>query len=394
MALPPDWDVVDESYSFEAYKHDFEKKYDSAEIEFHRKTIFQQNLRKIVDHNRQKRNKNDGGHALGVNHLMDLEPHELPFGYDKSLARELNHPTTVSDSRRRDMALMYQLPLPIEMEDVSKLPDFVDWRWKSAVTPVKDQGMCGSCWAFASIGALESNVALETSLLVDLSPQELVSCVPNPRECGGDGGCLGSIAQLAYTYVAQHGIVEEWKFGYESYGGKDMECSLKERQSSPLFAQAFATIEGFAATALNDYVGLMNVVAKVGPVVVSVAASSWGLYGGGVFSPSSDSADYDLNHAVVLDGYGTDAESGEDYWLIRNSWSPRWGEGGYIRLKRQDPATMEDPEEDCGMDVTPSDGDACRKDENGNPVEPPAIKICGTSGVYYQGVIPVGVRLV
>merc|ERR1712232_585850 len=116
--------------------------------------------------------------------------------------------------------------------------------------------------------------------------------------------------------------------------------------------ESVAAISSHVNLPPNDYKTLMNVVAKLGPVSVTVASHRWALYKGGVFEvgdkwkPSAT----DLNHAVVLMGYGTDGESGDDYWLVRNSWGLFWGEDGYIRLKRADPSTLDDPESDCGMD--------------------------------------------
>lgn len=101
-----------------------------------------------------------------------------------------------------------------------------------------------------------------------------------------------------------------------------------------------------------------------------------------------------MNHLVVLEGYGTDEETGEDYYLVRNSWGPRWGEAGYIRLKRVDPATLDDPDEVCGIDETPADGVACTIDDHGNPFRPPNEKICGNSGILYDVTIPLGAHLV
>ena len=95
----------------------------------------------------------------------------------------------------------------------------------------------------------------------------------------------------------------------------------------------------------------------------------------------------------MLEGYGTDATTGEDYWLVRNSWGPRWGEKGYIRLLRVDPATLDDPDSDCAMDTTPSDGVSCTKDDNGNDIVPPPAKICGNSGILYDSTIPIGGHL-
>lgn len=99
------------------------------------------------------------------------------------------------------------------------------------------------------------------------------------------------------------------------------------------------------------------------------------------------------DHLVVLDGYGEDPMTGEQYWLIRNSWSPLWGENGYIRLWRVDPSTLSDPEMDCGIDTTPADGIACTQNEDDNEIIPPPVKICGNSGILYDATIPIGGHL-
>jgi cathepsin L len=229
----------------------------------------------------------------------------------------------------------------------------VDWRRKGGVTtPIKNQGGCGSCWAFAATAALESHIALQTSTLFSLSMQELVSCAPNPKDCGGQGGCTGSTAELAYDFVARHGVAEEWSFAYQSYHGARVNCTIlpdeedhheEEDSDSPnlrlgrakdvedpaapgdaMVKGAVASIVGFSNLPSNQYATLLIAVANMGPVVVNVAASGWGLYKGGVFN-DDHAKTRDINHAVVLEGYGTDQETGEDYWLIRNSWGPRWG---------------------------------------------------------------------
>jgi cathepsin L len=156
---------------------------------------------------------------------------------------------------------------------------------------------------------------------------------------------------------------------------------------------AVASIVGFSSLLSNHYDSLLAAVGTLGPVVVNVAASGWGLYKGGIFDDES-LENRDINHAVVLEGYGTDQETGQDYWLIRNSWGPFWGEDGYIRLKRVDPTTLDDPAIDCKMDVTPADGIACTKDDDGNDITPKAVLVCGTSGVLFDGVLPIGGHLV
>lgn len=299
----------------------------------------------------------------------------------------------------------------IEKEfDTEELPSHVDWRTdsktgKPTATPVKSQGHCGSCWAFASTAALETHISLSSpdNLLTSLSVQEIVSCVQNPNHCGGGGGCGGSTAELAYDFIAQHGIVDEWRFGYQNYDNPhQIQCTLKDPGSdtgssldhSPsFFEDTVATVEGFVKLPSNNYTALMHTVAKIGPVVVNVAADNWRFYEKGVFSDHGHSvARTDINHVVVLMGYGTDAKTGEDYWLVRNSYGPFWGEGGYIRLKRVNPATLVQPDADCGMDVRPADGIGCTKRTNDTAVKPPAVKVCGTSGVLFDPVLPIGAR--
>eukprot|EP00562_Extubocellulus_spinifer_P003909 CAMPEP_0178524390 /NCGR_PEP_ID=MMETSP0696-20121128/29616_1 /TAXON_ID=265572 /ORGANISM="Extubocellulus spinifer, Strain CCMP396" /LENGTH=427 /DNA_ID=CAMNT_0020155719 /DNA_START=19 /DNA_END=1302 /DNA_ORIENTATION=- len=397
-AVPPRSDELDSSYTFHQYVRDFDKGYEPNSDEWNkREQIFGRNLATILEHNERYYSEDSvvrgGGslldgkkptHTLGINHLSDLEPNEMHKGFDKG-----GHPAFQSEaatSVARALSSDHKMDLPFQIDDVSALPYHVDWRKEGVVTPVKDQGMCGSCWAFASTAVLESHIAVRTGTLFDLSPQELVSCVPNPHSCGGTGGCAGATAELAFDYVAgnEHGIVQEYQNGYSSYYGKDGKCKKPKG--------AVATIDGYAVCPTNDYSCLMNAVAKTGPVVVAVAASSWGFYEGGVFTSdlSKGGAETDLNHAVVLVGYGTDEQTKEPYWLVRNSWRPTWGEGGYIRLKRTDPSALADPDEDCGTDATPMDGMACDTDDDGNKLPPTPVKICGTSGVLFDAVIPVG----
>jgi cathepsin L len=229
--------------------------------------------------------------------------------------------------------------------------------------------------------------------------QELVSCAPNHHHCGGSGGCQGSTAELALEFVAQKGMVDESHMGYRSYDGRDtVPCSLKG-PTKGLFADAVADVRGYVRLPSNNYTALMQAVAKIGPVIVNVAANPWRFYKSGVFTPSGkkSSDQTDINHVVVLMGYGTDEATGEDYWLVRNSWGARWGEEGYIRLKRVDFATLPHPDSECGMDVRPADGIACSVDDDArhhhHHITPPAVKVCGTSGILFDPVMPIGARM-
>ena len=266
-------------------------------------------------------------------------------------------------------------------------------------TPVKSQGQCGSCWAFASTAVLESHIAIQTGYLYDLSPQELVSCAKNPYHCGGSGGCNVATADIAFTLVQQYGIVQEWQFGYQDNNAQIINCTLTTSEAvltnntnRTYFHGSVASITDYMVLPSNNYTVLMNVVAKYGPVAVSVACLPWHFYQSGIFyAPmnSSITSTTDLDHLVVLEGYGTDVDTREDYWLVRNSWGPRWGEHGYIRLKRQ--SWNNEEEKECGYDTTPADGTACTIDpETGNEIVPLPQKICGNSGILFDSAVPIG----
>lgn len=183
-------------------------------------------------------------------------------------------------------------------------------------------------------------------------------CSPNPNHCGGTGGCEGATSEIAFDYLAgSAGAVEEYEIGYNAYYAGDSPCAVTA-DTLPK-----ATISGYTKLPENNYTALMNAIAQVGPIAVSVDASTFHSYESGVFSGCNQEQP-DINHAVTLVGYGE--ESGQKYWLVRNSWSPTWGELGYIKVARSDA-----DEEVCGMDVTPHDGSACDGEDE-------AVKVCGT----------------
>lgn len=253
----------------------------------------------------------------------------------------------------------------------SALPDAVDWRSKSGVvTEVKDQGGCGSCWAFSATETLESAYAIQTGEPAPvLSPQQIVSCSPNPNHCGGAGGCSGSIQTLAFNYTMNAGITTEADYPYQGVTGT---CNTKK--ITPV-----AKNSGFVALTPNDYNQLATAVSTVGPVAISLAAGTvgWQIYGGGVYSGACG---YDMDHAVQLVGYGT--EGAKMYWIVRNSWGPSWGESGYIRIERYG-----DGKEPCGVDKTPGDGEACEGDNTPRTY-------CGVCGLMGSSSYPTGLTKV
>ncbi|KAH8063741.1 transferase [Aureococcus anophagefferens] len=209
----PRWHELSEEYAFEQYKADFGKSYAPQEDD-ERRVIFEARLKSILDHN-----TNPSTYKKGVNALTDRTDDERRAlnGRDKALA-----------ASRPRAALAAPAPL-------AALPATFDWRDRrpSVLTAVKDQGQCGSCWAFASTETIESHVALNTGELVELAPQHLVSCAANVCDCGGTGGCGGSIAELAFEYVQTHGMATEWTYPYTAgLDGKSGSC--RYNASSPI----------------------------------------------------------------------------------------------------------------------------------------------------------------
>jgi len=355
-SLPPRWHQL-EGYTFEQYVHDFKIDMTSSHPEWSiRKSLFMAELTRVRAHN----NKNLSWKE-GVNKFSYLTHNEKKSMLGRSKGAHQNH-----KPNHRIEADLSQLSTPTD-----QLPSRVDWRESYIMTAVKDQGYCGSCWAFASTAVIESHVAKETGLLYDLSVQQMAACAPNPDSCGGTGGCYGSTAELAFDYVAgSSGLLEEFQYGYTAYYGTTGSCLTSSSTPS-------ATITGYVQLPTNNNTALINAVSKIGPIAVSVDASSWSAYESGIYD-GCDQSSPDIDHAVVLAGYGED--NGSKYWLIRNSWSPAWGEYGYIRLAR--PAS-----EYCGIDVTPQNGVACAGDTD-------PVKVCGTCGVTFDSAYPIGAKLV
>lgn len=210
-----------------------------------------------------------------------------------------------------------------------EVPNKIDWRQQGAVTPVKDQGQCGSCWAFSATGALEGQHFRKTNRLVSLSEQNLVDC---SKDYGNDG-CNGGLMDNAFKYInVNKGIDTETSYPYEA---KDDTCRYNLNDVG-------AEDKGFVDIPSGNEKKLKEAVATVGPVSVAIDAAnpSFQLYASGVyFEPQCSSEN--LDHGVLAVGYGTDKKSG-DYWLVKNSWGDSWGDDGYIKMSRN-------KENNCGI---------------------------------------------
>jgi len=271
---------------------------------------------------------------------------------------------------------------------------FMNWTKLESSTQIKDQGGCGSCWAVATANVLDAHSEIYGSGH-KFSAQELVNCVPNPHECGGAGGCDGATIELALHWALNRGLVDEDE---EPYDGSDGACMKTAPASLQLPGYAGEdnhlleiTTPGMHHASVgavgpsfgmhswerlpeNAYEPLLRAVVEHGPVAVSVAATGWFGFGGGIYD--SCSQDAVIDHAVVLTGFGEDEEAGKLFWLIQNSWGSSWGEKGYIRLLRTDSEN-----EFCGIDHQPEIGTGCE----GGPKEVP---VCGMCGILYDSALP------
>mmetsp|Transcript_33436 Transcript_33436/g.75679 ORF Transcript_33436/g.75679 Transcript_33436/m.75679 type:complete len:509 (+) Transcript_33436:100-1626(+) len=215
----------------------------------------------------------------------------------------------------------------------SDLPVSVDWAASGAVTTPKNQGSCGSCWAFSTTGALEGAWQIATGKLVTLSEQQLVDCAKN-----GNMGCHGGGMDQAFKYLEDHAACTESSYAYQ---GKDGMC-LESKCTAGI---PKGSIVGFRDVPIHDEKALMEAVAKQ-PVSVAIEADqmAFQLYTGGILTQACGAK---LDHGVLIVGYGT--ENGTDYWKVKNSWGPSWGENGYIRIERGVPLDGE-----CGIKDGPT----------------------------------------
>ncbi|CAN6465862.1 unnamed protein product [Victoria cruziana] len=248
-------------------------------------------------------NSKNQSYELGINQFADLTNEEF-------LAAQTGLKKVSSSSSSRS---------PFRYEGVTSVPPSMDWREKGAVTPVKDQGACGCCWAFSAVAAMEGLTKLKTGKLISLSEQQLVDCDIH----GTDEGCSGGLMDAAFEYIiSNRGLTTEVNYPYMGAGRT---CNARKNKSPA------ATIRGYEDVPANDEAALLKAVANQ-PVSVAIDASGYAFqfYKSGIFS--GDCGTF-LDHGVTAVGYGT-AEDGTKYWLVKNSWGSTWGEGGYIRMKR------------------------------------------------------------
>jgi len=280
------------------------KQYEGHESAY-RREVFSQNLKKVAMHN-YLHQQGLKSFSLGVNEYSDMEHSEF--------VQVMNGYKQDSSERVHDKATYMSILQPVD------LPDEVDWRKKGYVTEVKNQGHCGSCWSFSATGALEGQHYRKTGTMVSLSEQNLVDC----SQQWGNHGCEGGLMDNAFQYIKDNdGIDTENSYPYTAEEGT---CHFKAQYSG-------ATDTGYVDLPQGDEEKLKEAVATIGPISVAIDAShmSFQLYQTGVYDEPECSSEQ-LDHGVLVVGYGT--LDGQDYWLVKNSWGPSWGQDGYVYMAR------------------------------------------------------------
>jgi len=284
------------------------KGYASDTEENFRMKIYMENKAKIERHNAQA---HAGLHSyfLKMNHFGDLLHHEF--------RRTMNgYNMRLKNQSQKDLGATF-----IGSAHLQSLPKNVDWRKLGAVTAVKDQGQCGSCWSFATTGALEAMNFRKTGRLLSLSEQNLVDC----SRKYGNMGCNGGLMDNAFRYIKENGGIDtESSYPYE---GEEDVCRYNPKWKG-------ASDIGFVDIESGNELKLKEAVATQGPCAIAIDAGheSFQFYSHGIYHDNHCSPDR-LDHGVLLVGYGE--ENGNKYWLIKNSWSAKWGDNGYIKIARE-----------------------------------------------------------
>jgi hypothetical protein len=273
---------------------EYKKHYSTPEEFSHRFAAFCENLDLIHDHNARHLS-----YELGINEFSDLTFAEFSEQYLRPIPNaKCSHKVGISKKR------------------TDPPPEEIDWVEKGAVTKVKNQGSCGSCYAFSAISAIEGWLAVKHDALTDISPQQVVDCSSKY----GNQGCNGGFMDYVFNYVAgNHGICSDKDYPYKGSVTKCHNCTIVPYTDE---------ITGYAAVKSDDEEALVEASAE-GVVSVAIqATASFQSYKRGVYTGPCST---DLNHGVTLVGYGQD---GKKFWKVKNSWGTSWGESGYIRMVR------------------------------------------------------------
>jgi len=294
---------------FVGFMQKFQKSYSDTNEVQQRFDIFRDNVRRAAELQRTER----GTAQYGVTMFSDETEEEFlryHTGYRHVDAASNRHKRSTITEEKASYA------------DVVP-PAQLDWRQLGYVGPVKDQGKCGSCFVFASIGALEGQWFKKTGRLLSLSEEAVLDCT-DFEKCDNGGHPLH-----AYGDIAEQGGVPE-TVDYPYVAGKTAKAGECKLNASTFVAYT----NGSRAFARFDEENLRRVLAAEGPVNINVNAGPLSYYSGGILDPAQPEGSHpeSVTHSVLLVGYGV--EAGRPYWIVKNSWTSKWGEGGYFRVQR------------------------------------------------------------
>ena len=289
-------DVLDAEITLEfgTFMKENGRKYSNLGETIKRYQIFSENYRYIQSHNAKN---ND--FKLGVNQFADMTMDEV-----------------------KATLLKYKKPaVPCTLKHTKTEPkEVVDWRPKF-VARVKNQGNCGSCWAFSAIGAVESLSAIKRqAAIIEYSEQELVDCA---KGWGDNQGCKGGDMSQAFEYIAEQGISLESEYKYEA---KDKTCRKKSSSYK---------LKGCVNVTSDDSMELLEAL-NIGPVSIAVKANNRAFmyYRSGIITSGCGTDAQELDHGILLVGAAIDSATKTPYWIVKNSWGTSWGQSGYAQIKR------------------------------------------------------------
>ncbi len=296
-------------FLFSRFAEQYGKHYDLSSF-FTKYNTFRSNLDAVLAHNKN----GNSTFTLAINEFGDLTQEE----FQKTILKL--RPAQNLYARSFNVGDHSNITLTAE--------ESMDWREKGGVTRVKNQGQCGSCWAFAAVVSMEAAHFVKTNKLVDLSEQQLVDCAGSY----GNNACNGGGLAEAFEYVVGNGgICTESSY---PYAGKKQNCKSSCKLGTRL--------KGYRNVRPRDEVEMAKAT-KVAPLTVAIQANdiNFQFYSSGVFDSRCGT---NLDHGVTIVGFGTDR--GKDYWAVKNSWGASWGENGYIRMARG--------KNQCGISQLPS----------------------------------------
>jgi cathepsin F len=272
----------------------FEKKYESVEEYMARFRVFKSNLKRLNQNSSFKE---------GLTPFSDLTPNEF---------------------RRKYLNLNINVLNTIKYKEVNEVvgeepPESFNWLDKKVLTSVKNQGSCGSCWAFSAVGNMEGLYAIKYGENKRFSEQQLVDCDTK------DLGCEGGLMEDTFQWIKENGgLTTEENYKYVGYQQK---CKTGK--------EVAVELTGYEKLNTTDEEYIKKYLYNVGPLAIGINANPLQFYLGGIVDKTASQCDPEgLNHGVVLVGYGHDEDSGKDYWIARNSWGTYWGEKGYFRVAR------------------------------------------------------------